>query len=122
MTDILGHHAPFLISWLGVWIFAFLGGLGSAFIKIKDIDNRLMYPFIAKPIIGTICGVAIAVLINQNAEPPPPTLVFWSLLGTLLSTPIITGFLVFISDQDRQNAVYEKAKDKYLPWTKEGKK
>ncbi len=121
MTDILGLHAPFLISWLGVWLFAFLGGLASAFIKIQDLDNRLLYPFIAKPLIGMVSGVAIAVLINQNTEPPPPTLLFWALIGTFISTPIVTGFLVFISDQSRQNEIYTKAKDKYLPFAQKDK-
>lgn len=56
MIDTQGLHAPFLISWFGVWLFAFLGGWASAFIKINEIDNRLQYPFIAKPLIGTVAG------------------------------------------------------------------
>lgn len=121
MTELQGLSAPFLISWLGVWLFAFLGGLASGFVKISDIDNRLLYPFISKPLIGMTAGVAIAVFINQNAEPPPPTLIFWALMGSLLSTPVVTGFLVFISDQNRQNEIYEQVKDKYLPKSKGGK-
>ena len=122
MIELHGLHAPFLISWLGVWLFALLGGVASAFISISDIDKRLRRPFISKPLIGMTAGVVIAVFINQNAEPPPPTLIFWAFIGSICSTPIITGFLVFISDQDRQNAVYEKAKDKFIPWSKGGDK
>ena len=118
MTELQGLHAPFLMSWLGVWLFAFLGGLASAFIKIQDLDNRLLYPFVAKPLIGMVSGVAIAVFINQNAEPPSPTLLFWALVGTFISTPIVTGFLVFISDQKRQNQLYKSAQDKFVPWSK----
>ena len=121
MTDLQGLSAPFLISWLGVWLFAFVGGLASGFIKVKDIDDRLLKPFIAKPLIGTICGVALAIYINQNANPPPLTLLPWALIGAFISTPIVTGFLVFISDQKRQDAVYNKLKDKYLPGGKEDK-
>lgn len=122
MLEIQGLSAPFLISWLGVWLFAFLGGLASAFIKISDIDVRLKHPFIAKPLIGMTAGVAMAVFINQNAEPPPATLIFWAFIGALVSTPIITGFLVFISDQKRQESIYSKARDKYLPWASDKSK
>ena len=115
MTELSGLHAPFSMSWLGVWLFAFLGGLASALIKIDDIDKRLLLPFLSKPLIGTICGVALAIYINQNANPPPLTLLPWALIGSFISTPIVTGFLVFISDQKRQDAVYNKIKDKYLP-------
>lgn len=119
MTDLQGLHAPFLLSWVGVWAFAFLGGLASAFIKISDIDNRLLYPFVAKPLIGMTAGIVVAVFINQNAEPPATTLIFWAFMGSVFSTPIITGFLVFVSDQKRQEMIYTKARDKYLPWAKD---
>lgn len=119
MPELSGLPAPFSIAWLGVVIFAFFGGLASAFIKIDDIDNRLKHPFIAKPLIGMTAGVALAVFINQNAEPPATTLIFWAFIGSLASTPIIAGFLVFISDQRRQERVYNQIKDKYLPWASE---
>ena len=118
MIELHGLHAPFLISWLGVWLFAFLGGVASALIKIDDIDKRLLLPFLSKPLIGMTAGVVIAVFINQNAEPPPPTLIFWAFIGSICSTPIITGFLVFISDQKRQNQLYKSAQDKFVPWSK----
>ncbi len=31
MTQIQGLNAPFLISWLGVWVFALLGGLATIY-------------------------------------------------------------------------------------------
>lgn len=119
MIEVLqGLHAPFNLSWVGVWIFAFLGGLATAFIKIEDMDNRLSYPFISKPLIGTVTGVAIAMIFNGQAEPPPVNLAFWSFFGAVCSTPIMTGFLVFISDQKRQNELYKSAQDKFVPWSK----
>ncbi len=118
MTDILGLHAPFLISWTAVWLFAFLGGLATAFIRIDEIDGRLSYPFIAKPLIGTVAGVAMAMMINGQAEPPAISLACWAFVGSVCSTPIITGFLVFISDQKRQNELYKSAQDKFVPWSK----
>lgn len=122
MIDLQGLHAPFLISWFGVWLFAFLGGWASAFIKINEIDNRLQYPFIAKPLIGTVAGVAMAMIINGQAEPPAVSLAFWSFVGSICSTPIITGFLVFISDQKRQNELYKSAQTKFIPWSNKEKK
>ncbi|OOS03009.1 hypothetical protein SAMN02745664_1393 [Moraxella cuniculi DSM 21768] len=122
MTELQGLHAPFLISWLGIWLFAFLGGVASAFIKIADIDKRLIAPFIAKPLIGTICGVGVAIYLNGDNHPPSATLIAWALVGSVFLTPIITGLLVFISDQKRQDEVYQNIKDKYLPFNKEDKK
>lgn len=112
-------NAPLVASWLSVWLFAFLGGLATAFIKIDEIDGRLRYPFISKPLIGTVAGVAMSVVINGQTEPPPINLSFWAFVGSVCSTPIITGFLIFISDQKRQNEFYESAKDKFIPFKKE---
>lgn len=111
---------PFTQEWLAVWIFAFFGAFITAFIMIDDIDNRLRHPFIAKPIIGLWCGMATAIIINGQTTPPPINLAFWAFFGAVCSTPVITGFLVFISDQDRQNELYKKASDKFLPFHKKG--
>lgn len=119
MIEFDGLYAPFMLSWIGVWLFAALGGLASAFILIDDIDKRLRMPFIAKPLIGTAAGVVMALFINGDAEPPPANLAFWAFIGSLCSTPLITGLLVFISDQERQNALYKSAQDKFLPWQKD---
>ena len=121
MTDISGLSAPFLLSWLPFWVFCAFGGFASAFIVIGDIDNRLKYPFISKPLIGMMSGVAMVLYLNQNAEPPPSTLLFWGFVTSLLSTPIITGFLVFVSDQKRQDELYKSAQDKFVPWLKSDK-
>lgn len=115
MTIIQGLQAPFLISWLGVWVFALLGGLASGFIRIDDIDGRLRYPLIAKPLIGMVSGVAMVTYLNKNIEPPATDLVFWAFVASLCSTPIICGFLVFISDQKRQNDFYNQAKNRLFP-------
>lgn len=119
MTYLQGLPTPFTIDWLGVWLFAFLGGLATAFIKINEIDGRLLYPFVSKPLIGTVAGVAMSVMINGQTEPPPINLSFWAFVGSVCSTPIITGFLIFISDQKRQNEFYESARDKFIPFKKE---
>lgn len=121
MIELQGLPAPFTIDWLGVWIFAILGGVAASFIKINDIDKYLKHPTFAKIAIGTTAGVVIGVFINQEAVPPPPTLIFWAFIGAVSSSPIVTGFLVFISNQDRQNDFYRSAQNKFLPWTKHEK-
>lgn len=118
MIETSGLSAPFLLSWLPFWVFCAFGGLASAFIKIDDTDHRLRHPFIAKTLIGTMSGMAMVLYLNQNAEPPLSTLLLWGFITSLLSTPIITGFLVFISDQKRQNELYKSAQDKFIPWSK----
>lgn len=116
MLDLQGLPAPFLLNWTAVWLFCFLGGLASAFIRISDIDKRLLYPFISKPVIGMATGLALCLLINGENDPPSISLAFWGFVGSLCSAPIITGFLIFISDQERQNALYRGAQDKFLPF------
>lgn len=118
MTELSGLSAPFLLSWLPFWVFCAFGGFASAFIMIDDIDRRLKYPFISKPLIGTMSGMAVVLYLNQNAEPPQSTLLFWGFIASLLSTPIVTGLLVFISDQKRQSDFYKSAQDKFMPWSK----
>ena len=44
-----GMTAPFLLSWLPVWIFSVLGGIGSIFVKVDNIDARFRYLYVAKP-------------------------------------------------------------------------
>lgn len=112
---ITGLTAPFLISWLPFWVFTILGGLASGFVKIDDIDNRLRYPFISKPFIGMVSGMAVTTYLNKNVEPPPSDLLFWAFVVSLCATPIVCGFLVFISDQNRQNEFYIQAKERILP-------
>lgn len=114
----IGLPPPFTVEWLPTWIFVGFGGLITAFIAIGDIDKRLFFPFIAKPLIGIATGMAVALMINGQTTPPSTTLPFWGFFGSVCSTPILTGLLVFISDQKRQNELYQSAQDKFLPWSK----
>lgn len=122
MQFLQGLPAPFNIEWLAMWVFATIGSIITGFIMISDIDNRLRYPFIAKPIIGLGCGMATAIFINGQTAPPPISLAFWAFCGSVCGSPIITGFLVFISDQKRQNEMYKSVQDKYLPFSKKESK
>lgn len=121
MTILSELHAPFLISWLAVWLFAFGGGLASAFIRIRTIDERLLMPYVSKPLIGTMAGVALALWINGDADPPSIVLASWACLASLFSTPIVTGVLVYISDQERQNSIYQQIQSRFIKSDKGGK-
>lgn len=123
MLDILrGIPAPFHLDWLPMWVFATFGAFITAFVMIDEIDNRLKHPFVAKIIIGTGSGMAVAIMMNGQTAPPPISLSFWAFVGAMCSSPIVTGFLVFISDQKRQNEVYKQAQDRFLPFGKKEQK
>lgn len=107
--------APFLSSWLGIWVFAMAGGTASAFIRVEEIDRKLFVPFISKPFIGTVFGVGLCMFMADGVDPPKGTLTFWALVVSTCSTPVVAGFLVFISDQKRQNRIYRTVQEKYLP-------
>ena len=110
--------APFLSSWLGIWVFAMAGGVASAFIRVEEIDRKLFVPFISKPFIGTVFGVGLCMFMSDGVDPPKGALTFWALIVSTCSTPVVAGFLVFISDQKRQNKVYKDLQEKYLPFSK----
>lgn len=120
MQFLQGLPAPFNLDWLPFWVFSALGGMVASFIMINDIDEHLRHPFIAKFIIGTCTGMAVVVLMNGQTTPPPTSLAFWAFLGSVCGTPILTGLLVFVSDQKRQHRVYAQLQDKFLPKNKGG--
>ena len=62
--------APFLLSWLDVWIFAAAGGVCAALVKIPEIDKRFGYPPFAKFLIGLFSGVALSLI--HISEPTRP--------------------------------------------------
>lgn len=104
------------IPWLPVWLFALFGGISAAFVRVADIDRRLNQPFFAKIFIGTAAGLALASHINGETTPPPMQIVAIAFTGGLFSAPLLSGLLAYISDQERQNTLFDKAKDKLLPW------
>lgn len=116
---ILKLPAPFSIEWLHIWVFCALGAFATAFIMIDDIDKRLRQPFIAKPIMGLGAGMALAFHINGGQTPPTVSLASVAFMGAVLGSPILTGLCVFISDQNRQNAMYKTLQDKVLPFGKD---
>ena len=111
--------APFLSSWFGIWLFSIVGGFIASQIKVDETDNRLKNPIITKIIIGTFFGVAICMFLSDGADPPKLALTAYALVIATCASVVVTGFLVYIADQKRQNKVYKNLQDKYLPSSKD---
>lgn len=101
-----GVGAPFLVSWLPIWIFATAGGLGSLFFKIKSIDEHFRYLMIAKPFLGLFGAVSLCLLIATGVEPPRHVLSAYAFVAALLSAPILQALLAVASLPRNQAALF----------------
>lgn len=108
-TPILMLPAPFLLEWSGVWAFAIGGGAGSAFLKMREIDDRYHYSALAKFVIGVFSGVAISLLVKTLLNTSIELLTFFALFASLFSAPIVAGTMAWLSKQRR----IDKALDGY---------
>lgn len=106
-----GLVAPFLVSWLGVWVFAIAGGLGASFIYVTDVDSKLKNPVMAKLVLGTFWGVALCLFIDAMTSTPMGALPLFALAASCFSAPVCAGLMVYISNQKRLNGVFDLAKD-----------
>lgn len=95
------YGAPFLPSWYGITAFSFGGGLVASFVYIDDIDRQLKHPVLAKIVIGFLSGIALCMLLSQDAANPKPALTFWAFVASAASAPIVCGALVYLSDKGR---------------------
>lgn len=95
------YGAPFLPSWYGIAAFSFGGGLVASFVYIDDIDRQLKHPVLAKIVIGFLSGIALCMLLSQDAANPKPALTFWAFVASAASAPIVCGALVYLSDKGR---------------------
>lgn len=102
-----GLSAPFLFSWLGVWVFSAAGGLCASFVKITDIDEKLNYPVLAKFFIGLFWGVALCSAIDALTSTPQAALTFFALFASCFSAPLCAGLLVYLSNQKRLNGAFD---------------
>ena len=93
--------APFIFSWLGVWVFSGAGGLGASFIVVDDIDAKLRHPIIAKFVIGLFWGVGICLLLDALTGTPQGALTFFALAVSSFATPSTAGAMVWLSNQKR---------------------
>ncbi|MGO2507108.1 hypothetical protein [Psychrobacter alimentarius] len=103
---------PFVVAWIGVWVFAIAGGVGASFIHITDVDSKLRYPALAKIVLGTFWGMALSLAIESLTSTPMGALPLFALGASCFSAPLCAGFMVYISSQKRQNDVYDIVKDK----------
>lgn len=92
-----GMTAPFLISWLPVWIFCTLGGIGSIFVKVDNIDARFRWLYIAKPYLGIFGGMILCLAVTDGRNPPEVVLTTYGGLVSFLSAAILQFVLVLLS-------------------------
>ena len=92
-----GMAAPFLLSWLPVWIFSVLGGIGSIFIKVGDIDSRFRWLYVAKPYLGTFSGMMLCVAVTDGRDPPEVILSSYGGLVSFVGALLMQFLAVLLS-------------------------
>lgn len=101
-----GMTAPFLISWVPVWVFALGGGLGANFIKVPEIDKHFRYLLVAKPFLGVFGGIALCLLMSDGSEPPDISLTAYALIASLLSAPILQALIAVVTIPKNQAGLF----------------
>ena len=103
-----GMAAPFLLSWLPVWIFCVLGGIGSIFIKVGDIDDKFRWLYVAKPYLGTFSGMILCLAVTDGRDPPEVILSAYGGLVSFLGALIMQFLAVLLSSPKNSLAVVNK--------------
>ena len=103
-----GITAPFLMSWLPVWIFSALGGIGSIFVKVDNIDARFRYLYVAKPFLGVLGGMSLSIAMTDGRDPPEVILSTYAAISSFLSSAILQFVLVLLSSPKNSLAVVNK--------------
>lgn len=101
-----GMGAPFLLSWVPVWIFALVGGIGANFIKIPEIDKHFRYLMLAKPFLGLFGGIALCLLVSDGSEPPQVALTAYGFGAALLSAPILQAVIAVVTIPKNQAGLF----------------
>lgn len=97
VVNTYGMTAPFLISWVPIWVFATAGGVGSIFIKIPEIDKHFRWLLIAKPFLGLFGGISLCLVVTDGSEPPQIALAAYALVVSLLSAPILQMLIAVVT-------------------------
>ena len=92
-----GMAAPFLLSWLPVWIFSALGGIGAIFVKVGNIDTRFRCLYVAKPFLGVLGGMSLSIAMTDGRDPPEVILSTYAAISSFLSSAILQFVLVLMS-------------------------
>ena len=103
-----GITAPFLLSWLPVWMFCMLGGIGSIFVKVDNIDARFRYLYVAKPFLGVLGGMSLSIAMTDGRDPPEVILSTYAAISSFLSSAILQFVLVLLSSPKNSLAVVNK--------------
>ena len=103
-----GMTAPFLMSWFPVWIFCMLGGIGSIFVKVYNIDARFRYLYVAKPFLGVLGGMSLSIAMTDGRDPPEVILSTYAAISSFLSSAILQFVLVLLSSPKNSLAVVNK--------------
>lgn len=103
-----GMTAPFLMSWLPVWLFCFAGGVGSIFVKVDNIDARFRYLYVAKPFLGLLGGMSVCIAMTDGRDPPEVILSAYGAISSFLSSAILQFVLVLLSSPKNSLAVVNR--------------
>ena len=103
-----GMAAPFLLSWLPVWIFCVFGGVGAIFVKVGNIDARFRYLYVAKPYLGVLGGMSLSIAMTDGRDPPEVILSAYAAISSFLSSAILQFVLVLLSSPKNSLAVVNR--------------
>ncbi|MGA6101747.1 hypothetical protein ACPESL_06140 [Psychrobacter pocilloporae] len=101
-----GMGAPFLVTWIPVWLFALAGGIGAIFIKIPEIDKHFRFLMFAKPFLGVFGGISLCVLVSDGSDPPQVAMTAYAFLASLLSAPLLQALLAVTSIPRNQASLF----------------
>lgn len=103
-----GIAAPFLLSWLPIWLFSIFGGIGSIFVKVDNIDARFRYLYVAKPFLGVLGGMSLSIAMTDGRDPPEVILSTYAAISSFLSSAILQFVLVLLSSPKNSLAVVNR--------------
>ena len=103
-----GMTAPFLLSWSPIWVFTMLGGVGSIFIKVGDIDDKFRWLYVAKPYLGMFSGMILCLAVTDGRDPPEVILSAYGGLVSFLGALIMQFLAVLLSSPKNSLAMVNK--------------